>query len=86
MRVKQGLGVVLSGSIDRDGDGYGISVKAVRTVTGEVIAEDSDDASNKEEVVEVATRLMTGVRHGARRPGIGIGTDVRDGQPVDDLA
>ena len=34
--VKQGLGVVLSGSIDRRGNGYEISVKAVQTVTGEV--------------------------------------------------
>ena len=37
--VKQGLGVVLSGSIDRQGKGYGVSVKAIRTVTGTEITE-----------------------------------------------
>ena len=36
-RVKQGLGVVLSGSIDRQGTGYAVSVKATQAVTGDVI-------------------------------------------------
>ena len=31
--VKQGLGVVLSGALERQGSGYGISVKAAQTVT-----------------------------------------------------
>ncbi len=62
LAVKQGLGVVLSGSIDRRGNGYGISVKAAQTVTGDVIADATDRASNKDEILEVATRLMTTVR------------------------
>jgi eukaryotic-like serine/threonine-protein kinase len=60
--VKQGLGVVLSGSIDRQGNGYGISVKAEQTVTGNVIASANGRASTKEQVLEVATRLVTTVR------------------------
>ena len=38
--VKQGLGVVLAGAIDRRGAGYEVSVKAVQTVTGQTIAVD----------------------------------------------
>ena len=36
--VKQGVGVVVSGSFDRQGNGYRISVRAVQAVTGNVIA------------------------------------------------
>ena len=39
LAVKQGLGVVLSGSLDRQGNGYSVSVKAAQTVTGNVLAE-----------------------------------------------
>ena len=37
--MKQGLGVVLSGALDRQGSGYSVSVKAAQTVTGNVLAE-----------------------------------------------
>jgi serine/threonine protein kinase/tetratricopeptide (TPR) repeat protein len=60
--VKQGLGVVLSGSIDRQGSGYGISIKAVQTVTGNVITSTKARATNKEQVLGVATRLVATVR------------------------
>ena len=60
--AKQGLGVVLSGSIDRQGSGYGISVKAAQTVTGNVIASAKSRASNKDRVLGVATKLVTTVR------------------------
>ena len=60
--VKQGLGVVLSGSIERQGDGFGISVKAAQTVAGTVIATANGRASNKDQVLSVATRLVTTVR------------------------
>ena len=60
--VKQGLGVVLSGSIDRQGNGYGISVKAAQAVTGDVIASANGRASNKDQVLGVATKLVTAVR------------------------
>jgi tetratricopeptide (TPR) repeat protein len=60
--VKQGLGVVLSGSIDRQGSGYGISVKAAQTVTGDAIASATGRASTKEQVLGEATKLVTTVR------------------------
>ena len=60
--VKEGVGVVLSGSVARDGDGYTIAVKATRTVTGEVLADATRDASSRNEIVEAATQLMTTVR------------------------
>ena len=60
--VRQGLGVVLSGTVSRQGAGYGLSVKAVRTATGEVIASADDNASSKDNVLAVATELATEVR------------------------
>jgi tetratricopeptide (TPR) repeat protein len=60
--LKQGLGVVLAGSIDRQGSGFGLSVKAVQAVTGNVIATAQRRASNKDEVLPAATRLMASVR------------------------
>jgi tetratricopeptide (TPR) repeat protein len=60
--VKQGLGVVLSGSIDRQGNGYEISVKAAQTVTGAVIASAQRRASNKDQVLGIATNLVATVR------------------------
>ena len=60
--VREGVGVVLSGSVARDGRGYRIGVKATRTLTGEVLTDSSTDADSKEEVVEAATQLMTAVR------------------------
>jgi len=62
LAVKQGIGIVLSGAIDRQGNGYGISVKAAQTVTGNVIASATGRASSKDQVVEAATRLVTTVR------------------------
>ena len=60
--LKQGLGIVVSSSIDRRGNGYEISIKAVQTVTGEVVSSTRSRASSKEQVLEVVTRLVTTVR------------------------
>ncbi len=54
--------MVLAGSIDRRGDGYEISVKAIKTVTGEVVADTRRRASNKDQVPDAATRLVATVR------------------------
>jgi tetratricopeptide (TPR) repeat protein/predicted Ser/Thr protein kinase len=59
---KQGVGVVLSGSIDRRGSGYEISFDAAQTVTGKVVASARGRASNKDEVVGAATKLVSTVR------------------------
>jgi tetratricopeptide (TPR) repeat protein len=60
--VKQGLGIVVSGSVDRQGSGYGVSIKAAQTVTGTVLADVKGKASTKEQIVPTATRLVTAVR------------------------
>jgi tetratricopeptide (TPR) repeat protein/tRNA A-37 threonylcarbamoyl transferase component Bud32 len=60
--VKQGLGVVMSGSVRRQGSGYLVSIKTVQSVTGEVIADDSARASSRDEVLSAATGLIGGVR------------------------
>jgi serine/threonine protein kinase/tetratricopeptide (TPR) repeat protein len=60
--TKQGLGVVLSGSVQRQGSGYSVSVKAIQAVTGDVITDTDDRASSKEQVLSVATGLATTVR------------------------
>ena len=62
LAVKQGVGVVLSGSLDRQGSGYGVSVKATQAVTGTVITSGISRASNKDQVLSVATKLATAVR------------------------
>jgi len=62
LAVGQGLGVVLAGSIEPQGSGYRISVKATQAVTGEVITTNQARASGKDQVLDVATRLVTRVR------------------------
>ncbi len=62
MAVKQGVNVVLSGSVDRRGSGFTVSVKATQAVTGTVIATESERASNKDQVLSAATKLATSVR------------------------
>ena len=60
--MKQSLGVVLSGSIDRKGAGYEISMKASQPITGNVTATARDRASSKDQVLGTVTKLATAVR------------------------
>ena len=60
--VKQGVAVVLSGTVNRQGNGYELSVKAVRAVTGDVIATADGRASNRDRVLGVTTELASEVR------------------------
>src|SRR5262245_28044046 len=60
--VSQGLGVVLSGSLRRQGDGYVLSAKAAQAVTGEVIRTTETRAADKSRVLAAATNLATGIR------------------------
>ena len=48
LAVKQGVGVVLAGSIAPYRDGYEISVRAMQAVTGNEIVNTSGRASNKD--------------------------------------
>jgi serine/threonine protein kinase/tetratricopeptide (TPR) repeat protein len=62
LAVKQGLGVVVSGSVARNGGGYVVAVKATQAVTGNVLGSADARASDKDKVLQVATRLATAVR------------------------
>ena len=64
LAVKQGLGIVLSGTLEPQGRGYRISVKAAQAVTGNVITASSGVAASTDQVLEAATRLMTRIRNG----------------------
>jgi tetratricopeptide (TPR) repeat protein len=62
LALKQGVGVVLSGSIERTGSGYQVSVKAAETVKGTVKADVTRRAPSKNEVLATVARLMAAVR------------------------
>jgi serine/threonine protein kinase/Flp pilus assembly protein TadD len=62
LAVKQGLNVVLSGSLDRQGNRYTIAVKATQAVTGDEITSARSVASDKDQVLEAVTRVVTTVR------------------------
>ncbi len=60
--VTQGLGVVVSGTLERQGAGYVLSLKATRAVTGDTITNTDSTASNKDQVLFAATKLAAAVR------------------------
>jgi eukaryotic-like serine/threonine-protein kinase len=60
--IKQGVNVVLSGSVTRAGSEYVISMKATQGVTGNVVATATDTAAGKDRVLGVTTRLATDIR------------------------
>jgi eukaryotic-like serine/threonine-protein kinase len=60
--IKQALGIVVSGSIDRKGSGYEVAVKAAQPVTGNVVAEAKGSASAKDQVLGTVTTLAATVR------------------------
>ncbi len=62
LAVKQGLPIVLAGAIDPRGDGYDISVKALETVTGNVIRTARARASSKDAVLESVTTMVGAIR------------------------
>jgi tetratricopeptide (TPR) repeat protein/predicted Ser/Thr protein kinase len=58
----QGLNVVVSGSLDRRGADYQLSLRAVQTVSGKVVANADETASSKDQVLFAVTKLGTVVR------------------------
>jgi tetratricopeptide (TPR) repeat protein len=62
LAVKQGVNVVLAGSVERQGNRYTVSVKAVQAVTGNVITTATNRASRKDQVLGAATALADDVR------------------------
>ena len=66
--VGQGLGVVLTGSLDHQGNSYSLSMKATEAVTGNTISIAEETASNKDQVLfamtKLAARRFTSHSHG----------------------
>jgi tetratricopeptide (TPR) repeat protein len=60
--LKQGVGVVLSGSLDRQDDRYEISIKAIQSVTGNVLTTAKGRASDKNQILAAGSKLMVTVR------------------------
>jgi tetratricopeptide (TPR) repeat protein/tRNA A-37 threonylcarbamoyl transferase component Bud32 len=62
LAVKQGLGVVIGGRIDRTDTGYRLHATARQAVTGKVIAEAENDAPRREEVLAAVGALSDQIR------------------------
>jgi serine/threonine protein kinase/tetratricopeptide (TPR) repeat protein len=62
LAVKQGVGVVLAGSIAPRGTGYDIGIKAIQPLTGKVLTAVDRRAASKNQVLETATNLVSTVR------------------------
>ena len=62
LALKQGLGVVLAGSFDPQGNGYVVSVKATQAVTGNVITTSRSRASGKDQILSATSRVANDVR------------------------
>src|SRR5262249_20293437 len=60
----QGLNAVVSGSIDKRGSAYQLSVRAGQTVTGKVLANVDPSAPDKDQVLFAVTKLGAAVRKG----------------------
>ncbi len=60
--VREGIGVIVSGSVSRAGSGYTIASKAVDAVTGKTIAQSESEATSKEDVLRLVGKLATEIR------------------------
>ncbi len=59
--MREGVGVVVSGSVTRDGNLYQVSVKALDAVTGKAVANDTARADKKDILLQMGT-LAAGIR------------------------
>ena len=62
LAVKQGLGIVISGTIERAGSGFVIWVKALKPVTGEEITSARGRASTRDQVLEATNKATAAIR------------------------
>ena len=62
LAANQGVATVVSGSVAPRGSGYRVVAKATRLAPREVITTESGDAAGKDQVLDVATRLMARIR------------------------
>ena len=60
--AKQGLGVVVAGTVTQSGSGYNIAIKAVQASTGNVIATADRSVTGSEDLFTGATRLAATIR------------------------
>jgi serine/threonine protein kinase/tetratricopeptide (TPR) repeat protein len=62
LAIQQGVGVVVSGALERSGSGFALSLKAAEAVTGNVIGTSQNSVGNKDQVLPLATRVANDVR------------------------
>jgi tetratricopeptide (TPR) repeat protein len=62
--IGQGLGVVVSGALERDDRGYKVSVKAIQPVSGDTIASGESRVAQKAEVLSGVTGVAAALRKG----------------------
>ena len=62
LAVKQGLGVVVAGTIERRDEGYRLQATARQAVTGKVVARSERDASARDGVLAAVGRLSEEIR------------------------
>jgi tetratricopeptide (TPR) repeat protein len=62
LAVGQGLGFVVSGTLDQKGSTYVLSIKTTESVKGTTIHTDQETASSEKEVLNAATKLAGRVR------------------------
>ena len=62
LAVKQGLGVVVGGGIERSGNGYRVRATARQAVTGKVVAEASKEAPGREAVLAAVGAVADDIR------------------------
>jgi len=62
--TSQGLGVVVAGTLEREGRGYKVSFNAIQPVTGNSIATGETSVTARDEVIGAVTRLAGVLRKG----------------------
>jgi tetratricopeptide (TPR) repeat protein/predicted Ser/Thr protein kinase len=60
--VREGVNVVVSGSITQEGNGYKVYVSTLDSATGKSILKEQRDASSKQDVLAAAGKLAEGIR------------------------
>lgn len=59
---REGVGVVVSGAVRRNGNEYQLSAEALDTITGKVIDDESATASNPQQLNEAVAKVAAGFR------------------------
>jgi tetratricopeptide (TPR) repeat protein/predicted Ser/Thr protein kinase len=62
--VREGVNVVVSGSITQEGNGYTVSVASLDAATGKAIVQEQRKASSKQDVLAAAGKLAEQIRKG----------------------